>query len=785
MKNGWIFLVCFFLSLSFCVLALGIYAEAKFELSLEEDLLKSAVSPESPRFYAYEFSDRSSREGARVEVTSEVYRQKSRVYTAFEDLPEDLVNAFVAIEDQRYWQHGGVDWKRTAGAALNYLFHGEKHYGGSTITQQLVKNVTGNREETVARKLQEILYAVRLDAAYGKKKVLELYLNAISFSDNCVGIASAAERYFGKRVGELSTEECASLAALVNSPTYYHPEHYPEAHLLRRDLVLSEMYRQGDLTEKAYQDAIASPLIVLPGDGWDGVNSWYLETVYSDVVRDLVNRYQMTEEEASHLFYTGGLSIDLAMDVELQKMIEAYYAAELKLPTNKNGETAQSAIVLIDPETGDLLALAGGVGEKVGNRVQNFASGTLRSPGSTIKPLSVYAPALEEGIITWASVYDDVPTTFGESGKDPWPNNATRVYRGLTDISYAVAHSTNTVAVRVLRDLGTNKSYDYATEKFHLSSLAGNDKNASVLALGQLSQGVTLRELTTAYTVFADGGTYHTCNSYYRVTNKEGTILLSNAASAERVLSEENAAVMTKLLQGVVKEGTSSAITLQTITACAGKTGTTSSDCDRWFVGYTPELLCGVWCGYAYPEPLSGKNLATGIWNEVMTRITLRRGGKTTFDMPASVVLAPYCMDSGEHYTEVCEKDPRGDRVAYGYFASGTEPTEECRCHVLCKAHPDGGIAVGEDADDETLIDVALIRVARKFPMTVLVSDAQYVYGGDPLLFEVGDDESLSYFDQEANYPFGKSAVEKPFNRSYLPDALMPDWSYLDFLSQE
>lgn len=784
MKYAWAVLVSLFLVLSFCVLTIGVYIEANFSLSMSEEVLERAVSPESPRFFAYVFSDRTAREGERVEVTSEVYRQKSRVYTTFEELPGDLVNAFVAIEDKRYREHGGVDWKRTAGAMLNYVFRGEEHYGGSTITQQLVKNATGNSERTLARKLQEMLYAVRLDADFGKEKVLEFYLNAISFSDNCVGVAAAAERYFGKSVSELSLPECASLAAMVNSPTYYHPERYPDTHLARRNLVLSEMFSQGYLTEELYEAAVTEPLIVQPGDGWEGVNSWYVETACADLASDLSERYGMSAEEALHLFYTGGLSIDLAMDRELQKMVESYYASELRLPENETGERAQSALVLIDPATGDLLAVAGSVGEKAGNRVQNFATGTRRSPGSTIKPISVYAPALEEGIITWASVYDDVPTTFGADNKTPWPNNATRVYRGLCDISYAVAHSTNTVAVRVLGDLGTRKSYDYAIEKFGLSGLVGNEKNASVLALGQLSEGVTLRELTAAYTVFADGGNYHACNSYYRVTDRSGNILLSRVASSELVLSEENAAVMTKLLQGVVKEGTSSAVTLQRITECAGKTGTTSNDCDRWFVGYTPELLCGVWCGYAYPEPLSGKNLATGIWNEVMTRATLRQGGQTVFDTPDTLVYASYCKDSGGIYTEVCEKDARGGREAYGWFVKGTEPKEDCSCHILCRAHPDGGIATRED-DGEELVEVALIRVARRFPMTVLVSDAQYVYGGDPLLLERNEDESLAYFDKAGKYPFGKSAVEKPFNRAYRLEALPPDWSYLDLLGKE
>ncbi|MBQ7173698.1 MAG: transglycosylase domain-containing protein [Clostridia bacterium] len=779
MKKGWIVWVSLVSVLSALVLAFGLFSEQRFLSDTKEELLMEAISPQSPRFFAYEFSNRQSREGERIEVTSSVYRQKSRIYTKYEELPEDLIHAFVAIEDKRYWEHGGVDWKRTAGAIFNYLFWDEEQYGGSTITQQLVKNVTGNREKSVSRKFGEVLLALRWDAEYGKERILEYYLNVISFSDNCIGIAAAVERYFGKKPSELSLEECASLAALVNSPTYYHPERHPREHLERRNLVLKEMFLQGYLDERTYETAVSSPLSVLAGDGYDGVNSWYLETVYHDVVKDLTERYGMSEEEASHLYDTGGLSIDLAMDPALQKIAEEYYQNELKMPINASGESAQSAILVIDPKTGDLLASVGGVGQKAGNRVQDFATEARRSPGSTIKPLSLYGPALETGIITWASVYDDVPTEFGKDGITPWPNNATRVYRGLTDIFYAVAHSTNTVAVRVLRDLGTETAYRYALENFHLTGLEGNDKNASVLALGQLETGVTLRELCAAYTVFADGGNYHTAKSYFRVTDSNGKVLLSNPTTSERVLSSGNAAIMTKLLEGVVKEGTSSSVTLRSITECAGKTGSTSNDCDRWFVGYTPELLCGVWCGYAYPEPLSGKNLATGIWNEVMTRMTLSVGGKKNFATPETLVLAAYCKDSGNCYTEVCEKDPRGDRKAYGWFVRGTEPKEACSTHVLCRMHPDGGI-LEKTSEEEKSLEVALIRVSRRFPIPVFVTDAQYCYGGDPYLFEANEDETLAYFDKEGKYYFGKSAVEKPFNRSYLPPVVLPDWEYLE-----
>lgn len=759
------------LTVGVLTLAVGLFAERTFEREFPKELLVPSAGSASPRFFVYRFEDRTNRVGAREEVTEEVFLQRKTLYVTDAELPSHLKAAFVAIEDKRFATHRGVDWYRTVAAGANYFLGFSDSFGASTITQQLVKNLTGDNELTPRRKLQEILYAMDLERRLDKSQILEMYLNVICFADHCDGIGSAAEHYFGKQVSDLNVTESACLAAIINNPSYYHPLRHPENNRKRRELILREMLEQGYLTPAEYEDALKDPLVFRECDkNDDGINSWYTDMVMEDVISDLSVTLGIGRAQASRMLYSGGLSIDLAMDREIQSSVEEYYRQRVRLPCKENGEAAQSALIVIDPKTGDILGVAGAVGEKSGNRVQNFATGTLRSPGSTIKPITVYAPALSKGLIRWSSVYDDVPVSFGSTGRIPWPKNADGVYRGLTNIAYAVAHSTNTVAVRVLEEVGTEEAFRIAKESFHLSSLRNdrqaNDCAPAALALGQLNYGVTLRELTNAYTVFADGGVYHPCRSYYRVTDREGRILLSRPDGAERVLSSTDAAIMTKLLEGVVREGTSSAITLAESVECAGKTGTTTHDGDRWFIGYTPELLCGVWCGYEYPAPLSGKNLSTGIWNAVMLRLSAIVGGERRFALPNGICRASYCRDSGELMSEACICDPRGVREEVGWFSVKNLPTEVCTRHVPCNYDREtGGISHGF-CPEENLEPIALLRVERHFPIPIAVSDAQYLYGGDPLKIPPNENTAQAYFAKERTGYYGIARMQKPYHCS-------------------
>ena len=770
------------------VTAAGLWAERSFANQAQLDLFDVRTERRAPpAFYRYRFTDRANRVGTEEPITDGVTAGKEIPYLTYGEIPEDMIHAVVAIEDKRFFTHRGVDWFRTAAAGANYVLGFSDRFGASTITQQLVKNVTGENEISVRRKVQEVFLARDLERNLDKTEILERYLNLLPLSDGCVGVAEGAERFFGKPAGELTLPECAALVAVTNNPSYYHPVRNPEHTLARRDLILSEMEKQGYLTAEEREAAQAAPLGVVPPreSEPEPVRSWYLDMVIDDVVTDLCATYGLSREAASQKVMTGGLRIDVAMDADVQTYVENYYRA-LKTPKNDRGEAAQSAVIVIDPATGDILAVAGAVGEKTANRLQNFATQTKRPPGSAIKPLTVYAPALELGKITWASVFDDVPVNFGTGNDRPWPRNSSGVYRGLTDVSFAVAHSTNTVAIRVLNEVGLPGSFAFAKEKFHLESLLGegtpNDRSPAALALGQMTYGTTLRELTAAYTVFADGGVYHPWRSYYRVTNAAGDLLLSCPDRAEEAISEGNAAVMTKLLQGVTDHGTSAGLPLCKICECAGKTGTSQGDRDRWFVGYTPGAICGVWCGFAYPEPVSGSNPCTAVWNTVMHRVLELRGGERTFAVPSNVVQCVYCRDSGKCPGEACAGDPRGARRAVGWFVRGTEPTAVCDRHIPVTVYEEGGVCheVGVSGTRR----VSLVRVERQFPIQVTVSDAQYVWHGEPTAAEPNPDPAGAYFEPSLSGFCGRSNTQTPFNRSGIPpkrapEILFPEWGWI------
>ena len=751
-------------------ICVAFYLVLTFSVSAEELLPTLGAQPRTPQFYVYEFSDRSNRTGEREAVTGEVWAARQTAYVPYEEIPQAMLDAVVAIEDKRFFEHRGVDWYRTFAAVGNFVLRGNGHFGGSTITQQLVKNLTGENSPTWQRKVQEILWARDLERKLDKTQILELYLNVVHFSDQCDGIAAAAEHYFSKSVGELTAEECAAIIAITNNPSYYNPIRHPENNRARRDLILTEMHAQGYLDARMLDTVLSAPtrLNVSQSVSEGSANSWYADMVAEDVINDLVQKYGMSRSAASHLFHTGGIHIDMAMDRSIQKVVEEYYRTNVRMPKNKNGEIAQSALIVIDSKTGDILGVAGAVGEKNGNRLQNFATQTRRAPGSTIKPLTVYAPALEEGIINWASVYDDVPIKFDESGRTAWPKNADNIYRGLTNVAYAVAHSTNTVALRVLADLGLEKAYTYGHDRFHLDLVRtqrANDCDWAALGLGQLNYGVTLRELTTAYTALADGGVYHPYRSYYRVTDSEGNILLSRADESERILSPETAAIMTKLLEGVIESGTSSAVTLQNLCACAGKTGTTQNDHDRWFIGYTPSLVCGVWCGYEYPDTLVGRNLCTNIWNNVMRQIVTKKGEARDFDLPATLVEANYCRDSGELLTSACQKDPRGNRIESGWFTARTLPHRFCKCHILCEVCTEGGICHGYCPENQRE-EIGLIQVERHFPKQVRVVDAEYVWRGSADKILLNPNANEAYFAADLPDFCGTSGARPQYNRS-------------------
>lgn len=730
-------------------LVFAIYIDKHIEKSVDDELFEGLSNGSSSKLYYYEFTDRENRVGNAVQIDDELYGGYRCEYVSIEQVPQNLIDAFVSIEDKRFYEHSGVDWRRSISAGANYFLKFNGSYGGSTITQQLIKNVTQKDEYTFQRKIQEIFWALDLESKMEKDEILGMYLNIINLSQGCYGVQAASKYYYSKDVSELSLSECACIAAITNSPTYYDPLRNPENNQKRRDIILNQMYEQEYITREELDAALAEPIalnVSAAGDS-NSVTSWYIDMVIEDVISDLMTARDCSRQAATLMIYTGGLNIYTAMDADVQRTLEEYYANEKNFYSTSYGENPQSSAIVIDPATGDILGVVGAIGEKRGNRVQNFATQTLRPAGSVIKPLSVYAPALESGIINWASVYDDVPVRFEKiSGSDTeykaWPKNSKGEYRGLTNINYALANSVNTVSVRVLDDLGLDASFSFLRDKLHMSALIEKkelpsseiitDKDYAALALGQFNYGVTVRDITAAYSIFANNGIYNYSRSYLQVTDINDKTILSNDYKGEIVLSESTASLMTKMLENVIKEGTGASVSLDDIVECAGKTGTTQSNYDRWFIGYSPYYICGVWYGYEYPKSLSGtaSNTVIKYWDDIMTNLhsNIDDTSKKKFDISDDIVQAEYCRDSGLLMTDACRNDPRGSRAESGFFAKGDEPQTLCNCHVNVPYDiVNGGIAC-EDCPSENVKTVGLINVTRVFPIQIYVTDAEYTW---------------------------------------------------------
>lgn len=750
--------ICIVLTVAATVIgiAFAIYVEKYVEKEINAELFYAVGSDTETKLFYYEYDDRTNRIGEAEELTEEAlyggYRCK-HVNSA--DIPENLKNAFISIEDKRFERHRGVDWLRTVSAGFNYYLKFSDSFGGSTITQQLIKNVTDEDDYSFQRKIQEIFWALDLETKMDKDEILGLYLNIINLSQGCYGVGAASEYYFSKDVSELSLSECACIAAITNSPTYYDPLRNPDNNNRRRLLILEQMYSQGYISEEEYLTACdeITVLNIKPSATAEHVSSWYVDMVIDDVMNDLMSEYGYSRAMASLIVYTGGLEIYTVMDRDIQSILDEYYGDASNFLPDGDAELPQSSMIVIDSRTGDILGVAGAIGKKDGNRIQNYATYTKRPAGSVIKPLSTYAPALEAGLITWASVYDDVPVNFGNYNLDAsagkivepvaWPKNSGGVYRGLTNINYAIEHSVNTVTVKVLEELGLDNSFEFLYDKLKMKSLIYSekledgrtvtDKAPAALALGQFNYGVTVREVTAAYSVFANRGIYNGYRSYYKVTSSSGEPILDNGYCGEAVMSEENADIMTLMLENVVNGGTAKGIKLKDTVDCAGKTGTTQNKNDLWYIGYTPYVIGGVWLGYEYPEALGGyrSNKCIEIWDEVMSAVHkkyLAEGGKKNFEISDNIIEAEYCADSGKLMTSACRLDARGERSEKGYFVRGTEPTDPCDRHLAVAYDTvTGGVVIG-GGSGEGIVQVGLINVERSFPVQIYVTDAQYTW---------------------------------------------------------
>ena len=669
-----------------------------------------------------------------------LYGTENRIWADIEEMPDELWQAVVAIEDERFFQHQGVDWKRTAGATVNMFVGMRNTFGGSTITQQLLKNMTGDNDGTVNRKVREIFRALEFEKNYSKEQILELYLNTIYLGKGCYGVQTAANYYFGKDVSELNAAECACLIAITNNPYQYSPMSTlvitrddgtkvtaRELNKSRQENILWKMYDPETglcyLNEKEYEAAKKAVLyftdgttsaedIVAASSGGIKVNSWFVDQVYLDVANDLAKKEAISVAAAKQKILNSGYNIYTTLDPRIQEIAESVYEDRSNLDiTSRSGQLLQSGITIIDPATGDIVAMVGAVGEKEGNLMWNYATGR-RQVGSSIKPLTVYAPALDAGVITMATTFDNYPVRL--LNDNPWPKNSPNKYTGRTTLAQGVASSINTVAVQVVEALTTPASYAFATEKLGLT-LVADDINTAALGLGGLTNGLNTMEMASAYASFASGGIYRQPRTYVKVTASDGeTVVLEKEVTEHVAMKESTAYFMNKLLQGVITGGTGTSARFNGM-AIAGKTGTTSDNYDRYFVGYTPYYSAAVWTGYDQPEKISASgNPAITMWKKVMEEIHMECPDKPFSKPETGLSTVEVCTDSGMLPTDACRADLRGARVMKVEVPQGSEPVETCTMHTVVSYCKDGKCLSGITCPFDSVTTVGVLDLVRE-----------------------------------------------------------------------
>lgn len=677
---------------------------------------------------------------------------ENRIWADLDQIPKDLQKAVIAIEDKRFYKHKGVDWHGTARAIFRTIFGGSVQ-GGSTITQQLVKNVTGDNQNTVKRKVMEIYRAQEMEKRYEKDEILEAYLNEVYFGYSCYGVVTASLKYFNKDVSELSLAECASLIAITNNPSLYDPLQTDwglENNRTRQLLVLGAMLEQGKIDQAAYDAAKEENVVFSNGytilggrvdvdtdkkddtdaDGGDeqpedetktatSSQSYFTDAVIEDVAAALVEKYGLTDstnpvtgkvttafEQGVNMVYGKGYKIYTTQNPEYQKIAEEVCTDTSNLPytstyTNSYGEKEteqlQVGMTIVDPYTGYVVAMVGGAGVKQYDRGWNWAT-SARQCGSAIKPVSVYAPALDDGTINGASTIDDYPVMVLNGSV--YPKNANGRYKGLTPLHTAIARSTNTCAVRVVQEYGTSRSYDFMTNKLGFTTLTSQDaQQVGNMGLGGLDRGVTTEEMAAAFAAFANEGIYTAPRTFIRVEDADGNVILENEANASVAMKDTTAALMNSLLQEVVNGGTGYEGRISGMHV-AGKTGTTNNDQDRYFVGYTPYYSCAVWVGYVHNQRIiASGNPAASMWQKVMSRIHADLADKDFFSC-SGLTYVKVCADSGLLATDNCAEDCRGSRVYSALVAADNAPSAYCNMHTspiytVNFVNDDGTISVG------------------------------------------------------------------------------------------
>ena len=843
---------------------------------LQEDILPQAyynmenANLEQTSFVYYVDDD------GNIQLLQQIHTSADRQWASLDEIPEAMVEAAVAIEDKRFYEHQGVDWITTVKACANLFFGGNNKFGGSTITQQLLKNLTGEDSVTVQRKVQEILTAQCYEKIYDKDFIMEWYLNTIYLGRGCYGVKSAAAEYFGKELRTLSVAECASLISITNNPSIFNPysqsvymwegaeRNGASRNRARQMTILYEMMDQGWITEEEYNEAVNQEMVfksgIEPESKWDvcdnpqctyegtvgtfelsggnyycprcgalnsvtkdssqEVYSYFVDTVLEDVAADLAAtigiEWNTLDKQAKDNYMLqiqrGGYHIYSTLDKSVQDQVDAIYSDPANVAKTKSKQQLQSAMVIVDVSTGDIVAMAGGVGEKTTHNGWNIATDSKLQTGSAMKPVAVYAPGFESGAISPATVVKDLPVSYSGG---PFPKNDNRSYSFSRTVLSGITNSVNAVSVRTLRMIGYDYSYQFSKFKLRLADLTDHyvtsngsvksDLGDSPLGMGALTVGATVRDMAAAYATFANDGVWREARTYTKVYDSDGNLVLDNTQDSEKVLSDKSINYLNYCLQNAVNNGTGgeARISGQNI---AGKTGTTSSNRDRWFCGYSKYYAAAVWCGYHNPEVIritSGENNpAAVLFRKVLKPL---HEGLPKQELYSTNNFRGYsmCLDTGNAASSACSRDLRSylhdlSRTASAYAYKEDGPTGTCTRHVLVEYCSTGGgvaneychkfAAAGEaEIDSRALLkmtpsEVQVVKDALNNGLKGAFGDDRYVY----YISEDGGSLNWHGFNGTSNLGINAPYVICPTHTQEAweeyqygwADTEEPDWEY-------
>lgn len=652
--------------------------------------------------------------------------ESNRIYVNLSNIPKDLQEAFIAIEDARFYSHNGIDLQGIVRAFFHGIANGNFSQGASTITQQLLKNnvFTDWMSETsfydrLCRKIQEQYLAVRLEHNYSKEWILENYLNTINLGGGTRGVQVAAQYYFGKDVSQLSLAESALIAGITKNPSGYNPFTHPQESKERQELVLNAMKKQEYITQEEYEAALLEDVIAhLNMDSENRgmrVFSWFEDAMLLQIVEDLMSVYSYDETKAWDMVYSGGITIYSTIDAELQELCEKTAVNEKWYTDNQ-----EISIVITDVTEGAVRAIIGSSKEKTNSLAYNRATDAVRQPGSVIKIVGEYAAALDTGKITLGTVLDDAPYMYSDGTTI---RNANGTYNGMITIRQAIAESSNVAALKAFQMVGIEKVYGYL-QKFGITTLTDADLYEA-LAIGGTHNGVTNLEITAAYNAIANAGQYIEPYFYTKVVDSNGNIILQNEPDYDQIIKSETAELLTSAMETVITEGTGTSAAVSGL-KLAGKSGTTNDKKDLWFVGFSSYYTCGIWGGYDDNSAQTDSNYVKKIWKEIMQKAHTDKSSQPITDTKG-LTQAVICTKCGNlAVDDLCDSTIQGNMTVEEYFVAGTAPVEMCDCHTSVIICEESGAIAGKYCPS----GVTGIQVYLK-TATEGTQDVQYVLSED------------------------------------------------------